>query len=143
FSPDGRTIATWASNEHDARDGKAMMVELKLWDAETGREKAELKGHRQTIYKASFSPDGKLLATGTGGLNLGPLLAPPGLLDRPASGTELKLWDVATGKERANLGGHERPIYIAAFSPDGRLLASWGGHSAAGALRLWDVASGK
>jgi WD40 repeat protein len=142
FSPDGRTIATWASNEHFAPAGEAMKIELKLWDADAGRERAELKGHKQTIFKAAFSPDGKLLATGTMSLKLGALLAPPELVGQPASTTELKLWDVTAGKEQAgaDLGDNERMISLLMFSPDGRLLAS---HSAHGALRLWDVANCK
>ena len=144
FTPDGRTIATWASNEPFNPVGEAVKVELKLWDADTGCEKAELKGHRQTVSRAVFSPDGKLLATGTGSLpDFGALLAQPERVGRPPSKTELKLWNVAAGKERAVLGEHDRPINLLAFSPDGRLLASWSGHSRAGQLRLWDVAGGK
>jgi WD40 repeat protein len=143
FSPDGKTVATWASNEHGPATEKK--VELKLWDAATGREKADLKGHRQTIYSAAFSPDGKILAAGTGSLNLAPLLGPAGAPARPPAGTELKLWDVEKGTERADLSGHEHPIYILAFSPDGRVLASsWGNpYVRRGELRLWDVAAGK
>src|SRR5262249_49613291 len=139
YSPDGKTVATWASNEHSARPGEAKRVELKLWDAETGRERAELKGHRQTVYSASFSPDGKLLAVGTGSLNLDPT----GASARQSDERELKLWDVATGKERADLAGHKQPIYIVRFSPDSRLLASWGSHHERGELRLWDVERGR
>jgi WD40 repeat protein len=143
FSPDGRTIATWASNDNVKRPpGEPVKVELKLWHADTGREKAELKGHKQPIFKAAFSPDGKFLATGTMSLELGALLAPPELVGRPASKTELKLWDVAAGKERAaaDLLENERMISHLMFSPDGRLFASYSAH---GALRLWDAASCK
>src|SRR5262245_13509908 len=34
-----------------------------LWDLETGEQKAELKGHSDSIVQAGFSFDGKLVAT--------------------------------------------------------------------------------
>jgi WD40 repeat protein len=138
FSPDSKTLVTWASNQTSKAIDEKMKVELKLWDVNTGKEKVELKGHTQSISAASFSPDGKLLAAGGGGLNrdLNNILQPP------AEERELKLWDVTTGKEHADLSGHTHPIHILRFSPNGSLLASsWGNEFAnQGELRLWDVA---
>ena len=37
----------------------------KLWDAETGRELLTLEGHTADVYAAPFSPDGRLIATGS------------------------------------------------------------------------------
>jgi WD40 repeat protein len=51
----------------------------------------------------------------------------------------VKLWDLATGRERLNLADRESPLAIA-FSPDGRILASADSNQR---LRLWDVTSGK
>ena len=45
FSPDGRRIVT-ASYDKTAR----------IWDAETGRELAVLKGHEDVVWSAAFSP---------------------------------------------------------------------------------------
>ena len=52
----------------------------------------------------------------------------------------VKLWDLATGKERVTLPGAEA-VWSVAFSPDGRLLASAGGSitNAPGELRVWDI----
>lgn len=52
------------------------------------------------------------------------------------------LWEVATGRRVLQLGGHPNAynFVCAAFSPDGKALASW---SDDGTLRLWNAASGK
>ena len=70
----------------------------------------------------AFTPDGKALASGIGAKT------DPG---------EVKLWDVATGKELATLTGHANPVRCVAFMPDGGTLASGSGD---GAVKLWDVA---
>ena len=85
-----------------------------------------LHGHTHPIRAIAIDPDGKRLATAGGGL--------------PEPWCELKLWDLATGKERYNLTGHTSRIESAAFSPDGQILATSGyDHS----VRLWDSTTGK
>jgi WD40 repeat protein len=60
-----------------------------------------------------------------------------------ASGSQdrtAKLWDVATGKDLATLGGYVEGVRCVAFSPDGKTLAA----GAVGSeLKLWEVATGK
>jgi WD40 repeat protein len=84
-----------------------------------------LEGHRGPVNAVAFSPDGKLLASGSGDHTV-------------------RLWDVATGAVLQTLEGHRARVNAAAFSPDGKLLASGSGDSwsGGGTVRLWDVATG-
>lgn len=57
----------------------------------------------------------------------------------------VKLWDVASGKERATLKGHSLAVGAVAFSADGKTLAS-ATHDNRGRpaeMKLWDAASGQ
>ena len=76
-----------------------------------------LKGHADVVWSVSFSPDGTLLASGSG------------------NGT-IKLWDVAMGTPTAVIGEHTAEVYSVSFSPDGTLLASGSGDNT---IKLWDV----
>jgi WD40 repeat protein/serine/threonine protein kinase len=73
------------------------------------------------LYGLAVSPDGRRLAGG-------------------GSDGQVKLWDVATGKELRTLRGHTDQVRGLAFSPDGSRLASaaWDGR-----VIVWDVSSGK
>jgi WD40 repeat protein len=73
------------------------------------------------VVGVAFSPDGKILATGS--------------LD----GVVI-LWDVPTGRVRAVLDKHADIITGVAFSPDGKTLAS---SSCNGTVRLWGTATGR
>jgi parallel beta-helix repeat protein len=78
-----------------------------------------LAGHTSYVLSVAFSPDGKVLASGSGD-------------------TTIKLWDVATGTLLRTLQGHTDFVFSVAFSPDGKILASG---SVDETILLWDVAA--
>jgi WD40 repeat protein len=126
FAPRGDSLAT-ASFDGTAR----------VWDVSTvkewgrGREKFTfhiyldprhtLRGHRGVVMAVAFSPDGKTLATG--GMD-----------------TTIRLWDVATGKQKHLLAGHKSWVNGLTFSTNGKLLAS---ASSDATVKLWDVRTRK
>jgi len=78
------------------------------------------------VNALAFSPDGSLLATGSGD---------------PSRSGEIKLWDPLTGKLVREISKpHKDAVLSLDFSRDGRLLASGGADRA---VRIWEVASGR
>jgi hypothetical protein len=80
----------------------------------------------------AFSPDGKNLAL-VGGERR------QETTNRDAK--QVVLWETATGQERCRLTGHEHQLIAAAFSPDGKIIAS-AAHEE-DTIRLWDTSTGK
>ncbi len=129
FTKDGKKLITV-----DHLDGM-----VRLWNFETGKQErsfravpdAEINQYRQVSHTA-LSPDGKTLAVayhpedsrmGWDPRRLGRLTSRP----RP-----VRLWDVATGKQRHELKSAHGDM---AFSPDGRLFVT--------ASRIvWETATG-
>jgi WD40 repeat protein len=117
FSPDGRRLA--------ATGWRAL---VRVWSLASGREVRTLKGHAGQAVRASFSPDGRWLASA-------------GVLTRRAGQRacegEVIVWDAATGEKRFTLAlpGGEGP-YDLCFSPDGTRLAT--AHDD-GTVKVWSV----
>jgi WD40 repeat protein len=68
-------------------------------------------------------------------------VAPDGswLVSADGDGT-VRIWDAATGRERAALTGHTRLLRAVAVAPDGSWLAS---ASDDATVRIWDTATGR
>lgn len=117
----------------------------------------------RTTTSLAFSPDGKILATGgfeaksnfdfaammTGAMNQG--RKPKKNAKIPDSDDlmkdlrveaigQVRLWDVASGRELTSLKGHGKGVNQIAFSRDGRLLASAGTDNT---IKIWEVQSGR
>jgi WD40 repeat protein len=73
FSPDGKTVAavivTWSGPANvgiatGAFSGR-VTGQVRLWDVETGKEVATLKGSKEDAASIAFGPDGKTLVVGS------------------------------------------------------------------------------
>ena len=120
FSRDGTLLAS----NVDLADDESRPIAL--WDVRTRKRLAILEGHTSWVNAFAFSPDGTLLASGSGSIE-------------GEDDVTVRLWDVASGEEIATVEvpvGHG--VWSVAFSPDGNTLA-WG--AALGGVTLWDVTS--
>lgn len=108
---------------------------LELWCAKTGKQlgapETKAGAIRYYIHALAFSPDGTMLAVGSG-------------TGYPVSGETngaVAVWAVATGKLLHVFPSAESQVNALAWSPDGRRLAGGGIHSSG--LRVWELATGK
>jgi WD40 repeat protein/serine/threonine protein kinase len=121
---------------------------------------AALQGHTAGVTSVAFSPDGKIIVSGSkdrtinlwdaasgklirtlqgGGAVTSVAVSPDGkLLASTGQDGLVRLWDMDSGKETHRLLPKRGAKLCAVFSPDGRVLASAGER---GTIELWDVAS--
>jgi WD40 repeat protein len=110
-SPDGKMIA---------ERGRYGDASVKLFDSKDNHLIRRLEGHPGIVYAIAFSPDGKLIASGSGDQTI-------------------KLWNSKTGELRSTLSGHSRKMTSIAFSADSKTLVSG---SEDDTLRIWDTING-
>lgn len=94
-------------------------MNVRLWHLETGRELRRFEGHTKWVNTVAFSPDSKLIASGSD--------------DKTA-----RLWDAASGKELFRFEAHQARVGLVQFSRDGRQLLC-----AADRISIWDTVTGK
>jgi general transcriptional corepressor TUP1 len=114
FSADGKYVATGCNRT------------AQIFDVKTGQKTSTFSDETTDpgdmyIRAVCFSPDGQSLATG-------------------GQDRIIRIWDIAQGKIRNTLIGHEQDIYTLSWSPDGRRIASGSGDRT---VRLWDVETGQ
>jgi WD40 repeat protein len=114
---------------------------VRVWDAATGEPLCTLAGHARTITGVAFSADGHRLASASGGLSIHTLEFNPRHLpiDQPEAIPDLKVWDVASGKELLSRSLPDKHRGLA-ISPDGEIVAAT---FLDGSVRLYRVATGE
>jgi formylglycine-generating enzyme required for sulfatase activity/tetratricopeptide (TPR) repeat protein len=155
FSPDGRYLAggnlNWA--------GGIRPYVIKIWDVQTGNAAATLQGAPGWLSTIAFDGDGKrLFCGGEKGVDVWDLatgkivrsfgaedganglysfaLSPDGKkLAWGNASTKVKVCEIGSDKPPVTLDGHEAGIQYAAYSPDGKLLATGSDKE----LLLWDA----
>jgi serine/threonine-protein kinase len=96
---------------------------VRLWDFTGGKpcEKASMHKHHDAVHSVAFSPDNRLLASGSGAMD--------GII---------WVFNVtqAQPKEMSVLQGHQGPVDALAFAPDSKLIASGGNDLT---VRVWEA----
>jgi WD40 repeat protein len=106
---------------------------IRVWETATGRLLHEMHGYRDGIMQMAASPDNRFLVSSG---------------NHTADASDLRLWNVDTGREIRRLPARPHMKHYPAFSPDGRWLAAATGRSspskrAKEEIRIWETASGE
>jgi dipeptidyl aminopeptidase/acylaminoacyl peptidase len=108
-TPDGARIVTGSADKT-----------ARVWDASTGAELHQLKGHDGSVLAVAVTPDGARIVTGS--------------VDKTA-----RVWDASTGAELYQLKGHDGSVLAVAVTPDGARIVTG---SADKTVRVWDASTG-
>jgi WD40 repeat protein len=100
WSPDGgRLLTTGGLDDIGAEDNT-----IRVWDADTGEELLVLRGHASQVTLATWSPDGRRIAS-------------------ISSDSTTRIWDAQTGEELLTLTTPAFYAPYARWSPAGQYLA--------------------
>jgi WD40 repeat protein len=128
FSPDGKHLALHGSGIVQSPQDSNTVIQV--WEVATGKElpapeQARPTQSRQNLNHpvVAFSPDGRLIAWPAMDVN---------------TGTNIPLYDVASGRHLRTLKGQPSGVANLSFSNNGRRLLS----IAQGLVKLWDTETG-
>lgn len=119
-----------------AVDGRDIAV---VWDVATGKEISRIKGAPGDfgILQMAIASDGRFLATANTG---------------KGDTTTISICEIPSGKERLKIATIQGMLDTLRYSPDGKVLVSWGhdnsstsdgGWAKTYPIMMWDVATGK
>ena len=125
FSPDG-LLASGSGTHSMLVDGVHTSNgdnTIRLWDIKTRKLIKILEGHSSLIESITFSPNGKIIASGS-------------------YDGRIKLWNVQTGEQIRSLenSSPSSGIMSVAFSPDGEKIVSGNNENT---ISLWDCETGR
>jgi WD40 repeat protein len=148
FTSDGQSLASCGDDKI-----------IRLWSPAEGKSVKELKGHGGVVDAVAFAPDGRRVASASadksvrlwevadgqgkplgnhGGSVYAVSFAADGQrLASAGSDALVKVWDVPGMKEHKALKGHDGPVSVVVYTPDGPLSAGFDRM-----LRLWDADAG-
>ncbi len=126
FAPDGKTLAVRGRSQ-----------QVRVWETESGKELYQLgdaapaapRGAVVLARTAALAPETRTLA-----------FSPDGKQIVTATGSTIRLWDGATGKEKALSESHQGSVTAVVLSADGKTVVSWGADHT---ICRWETATGK
>ncbi|MFI6649400.1 NB-ARC domain-containing protein [Streptomyces sp. NPDC050529] len=154
-------VATFAPNGEWAAGAETGNGQVRLWDSNTGRQRAELHDSRK-VRLLRIAPDGAWIAgashdstvrqwhsatghrtralTGHTGAVTALAIAPDGTwFASGAQDATVRLWDADTGQSQAVVTGHTAAVTALAIAPDGTWFASG---ASDGSVHRWDARTG-
>lgn len=115
FSPDGTKIAMGVGYDEN-RPGSPLFI----LDAATGDALKSLSGHSAGVIALAFSPDGKLLATGS-------------------RDNTIRVWETKGWRPVGTYGGHDDDVDSVRFTPDGKFIISASNDNT---VKIWEAPGG-